>query len=63
MAASLVTCINDSALGYSRNTGGGGLAGRATTMVEGVAGGGGGGGAGGGGTRGRNGPGTGAGQG
>jgi TonB family protein len=37
---------------YSRNTGGGGLAGRATTLVEGVAGGGGGGGAGGGGTRG-----------
>ncbi|HTT09601.1 MAG TPA: AgmX/PglI C-terminal domain-containing protein [Burkholderiaceae bacterium] len=35
--------------GYSRNTGGGGLAGRATTLVEGVAGGGGGGGAGGGG--------------
>jgi protein TonB len=34
---------------YSRNTGGGGLAGRATTLVEGVAGGGGGGGAGGGG--------------
>jgi TonB family protein len=34
---------------YSRNTGGGGLAGRATTMVEGVAGGGGGGGPGGGG--------------
>ncbi len=34
---------------YSRDTGGGGLAGRATTMVEGVAGGGGGGGAGGGG--------------
>jgi outer membrane biosynthesis protein TonB len=33
---------------YSRNTGGGGLAGRATTLVEGVAGGGGGGGAGGG---------------
>ncbi len=37
---------------YSRNTGGGGLAGRATTLVEGVAGGGGGGGAGGGGARG-----------
>ena len=37
---------------YSRNTGGGGLAGRATTLVEGVAGGGGGGGAGGGGVRG-----------
>lgn len=35
--------------GYSRNTGGGGLAGRATTLVEGVAGGGGGGGLGGGG--------------
>jgi TonB family protein len=34
---------------YSRDTGGGGLAGRATTMVEGVAGGGGGGGPGGGG--------------
>jgi periplasmic protein TonB len=34
---------------YSRNTGGGGLAGRATTLVEGVAGGGGGGGLGGGG--------------
>ena len=33
--------------GYSRDTGGGGLAGRATTLVEGVAGGGGGGGAGG----------------
>jgi TonB family protein len=39
--------------GYSRNTGGGGLAGRSTTLVEGVAGGGGGGGAGGGGARGR----------
>ncbi|HUG25939.1 TonB family protein [Piscinibacter sp.] len=37
---------------YSRNTGGGGLAGRATTLVEGVAGGGGGGGIGGGGVRG-----------
>ena len=37
---------------YSRNTGGGGLAGRATTLVEGVAGGGGGGGQGGGGARG-----------
>ncbi len=37
---------------YSRNTGGGGLAGRATTLVEGVAGGGGGGGLGGGGARG-----------
>jgi outer membrane biosynthesis protein TonB len=35
--------------GYSSNTGGGGLAGRATTMVEGMIGGGGGGGAGGGG--------------
>ena len=35
--------------GYSTNTGGGGLAGRATTMVEGMIGGGGGGGAGGGG--------------
>jgi len=35
---------------YSRNTGGGGLAGRATTLVEGVAGGGGGGGPGGGGS-------------
>jgi hypothetical protein len=39
--------------GYSRDTGGGGLAGRATTMVEGVAGGGGGGGYGGGGAVGR----------
>ena len=38
---------------YSRNTGGGGLAGRSTTLVEGVIGGGGGGGAGGGGARGR----------
>ena len=37
---------------YSRNTGGGGLAGRSTTLVEGVIGGGGGGGAGGGGARG-----------
>ena len=37
---------------YSRNTGGGGLAGRGTTLVEGVAGGGGGGGYGGGGQRG-----------
>jgi len=46
--------------GYSRNTGGGGLAGRATTLVEGVAGGGGGGGAGGGG---RGGTGAGSGQG
>jgi TonB family protein len=36
---------------YSRDTGGGGLAGRATTLVEGVAGGGGGGGPGGGGGR------------
>ncbi|MEY4764103.1 MAG: hypothetical protein RI907_776, partial [Pseudomonadota bacterium] len=42
--------INTAAL--SRNTGGGGLAGRATTMVEGVAGGGGGGGPGGGGAAG-----------
>ena len=39
--------------GYSKNTGGGGLAGRSTTSVEGVAGGGGGGGVGGGGARGR----------
>lgn len=39
--------------GFSRNTGGGGLAGRSTTLVEGAAGGGGGGGAGGGGARGR----------
>lgn len=39
--------------GYSKNTGGGGLAGRATTLVEGAIGGGGGGGAGGGGARGR----------
>ncbi|MEO8928868.1 MAG: AgmX/PglI C-terminal domain-containing protein, partial [Caldimonas sp.] len=38
---------------YSKNTGGGGLAGRSSTMVEGVIGGGGGGGAGGGGARGR----------
>jgi TonB family protein len=38
---------------YSRDTGGGGLAGRSTTLVEGVVGGGGGGGAGGGGARGR----------
>jgi len=45
---------------YSRNTGGGGLAGRATTLVEGVAGGGGGGGYGGGGVKG---DGTGAGRG
>lgn len=49
--------------GYSRNTGGGGLAGRATTLVEGVAGGGGGGGAGGGGLRGRDGKGNGNGAG
>lgn len=48
---------------YSRNTGGGGLAGRATTLVEGVAGGGGGGGAGGGGVRGGKGDGTGTGSG
>ncbi len=47
--------------GYSRDTGGGGLAGRATTLVEGVAGGGGGGGPGGGGAR--NGTGTGSGPG
>ncbi len=39
--------------GYSKDTGGGGLAGRATTLVEGVAGGGGGGGAGGGGRGGK----------
>ncbi len=38
---------------FSRDTGGGGLAGRSTTLVEGVIGGGGGGGAGGGGARGR----------
>ena len=38
---------------YSQNTGGGGLAGRSTTLVEGVIGGGGGGGYGGGGARGR----------
>jgi TonB family protein len=38
--------------GYSRNTGGGGLAGRATTLIKGVAGGGGGGGVGGGGAAG-----------
>ncbi len=38
---------------YSKNTGGGGLAGQSTTLVEGVIGGGGGGGAGGGGARGR----------
>src|SRR6185295_362331 len=48
---------------YSRNTGGGGLAGRATTLVEGVAGGGGGGGAGGGGVKGGKGDGTGTGTG
>jgi periplasmic protein TonB len=48
--------------GYSKNTGGGGLAGRSTTLVEGAAGGGGGGGAGGGGARGR-GDGTGSGMG
>jgi outer membrane biosynthesis protein TonB len=48
---------------YSRNTGGGGLAGRATTLVEGVAGGGGGGGAGGGGVRGGRGDGAGTGAG
>ena len=48
---------------YSRNTGGGGLAGRSTTMVEGVAGGGGGGGPGGGGMRGQNGNGKGYGPG
>jgi TonB family protein len=49
--------------GYSRNTGGGGLAGRSTTMVEGAAGGGGGGGPGGGGMRGRDGHGSGMGPG
>jgi periplasmic protein TonB len=48
---------------YSRNTGGGGLAGRATTLVEGVAGGGGGGGFGGGGVRGGKGDGNGNGAG
>ena len=48
---------------YSKNTGGGGLAGRSTTMVAGVAGGGGGGGYGGGGVRGRDGNGTGNGPG
>jgi TonB family protein len=48
---------------YSHNTGGGGLAGRSTTMVEGVAGGGGGGGPGGGGIRGQKGNGTGYGPG
>jgi TonB family protein len=47
--------------GYSRNTGGGGLAGRSTTLVEGTAGGGGGGGPGGGGGLGAGGRGTGAG--
>lgn len=47
--------------GYSRNTGGGGLAGRSTTLVEGTAGGGGGGGPGGGGGYGTGGRGTGAG--
>jgi periplasmic protein TonB len=46
---------------YSRNTGGGGLAGRATTLVEGVVGGGGGGGPGGGGASGKGGNGTGVG--
>jgi TonB family protein len=45
--------------GYSRNTGGGGLAGRSTTMVEGSIGGGGGGGHGGGAGSGRGGDGTG----
>lgn len=48
--------------GYSRNTGGGGLAGRSTTLVEGTAGGGGGGGPGGGGGTGTGGKGTGAGS-
>jgi TonB family protein len=48
---------------YSRDTGGGGLAGRATTLVEGVAGGGGGGGLGGGGVRGGHGSGAGTGVG
>ena len=48
--------------GYSRNTGGGGLAGRSTTLVEGTAGGGGGGGPGGGGGTGTGGKGTGAGN-
>lgn len=48
---------------YSRDTGGGGLAGRATTLVEGVAGGGGGGGFGGGGVRGGKGDGAGTGAG
>jgi TonB family protein len=45
--------------GFSRDAGGGGLAGRSTTLVEGVAGGGGGGGAGGGGKHGARGNGTG----
>ncbi|MBI5272326.1 MAG: AgmX/PglI C-terminal domain-containing protein [Burkholderiales bacterium] len=49
--------------GYSRDTGGGGLAGRSTTLVQGVAGGGGGGGPGGGGGKGTGGTGTGAGPG
>ena len=48
--------------GFSRNTGGGGLTGRSTTLVEGAAGGGGGGGAGGGGARGRDGTALGAGS-
>ncbi len=48
---------------FSRDTGGGGLAGRATTLVEGVAGGGGGGGPGGGGSSGKGGNGTGVGGG
>ncbi|MEK8032184.1 AgmX/PglI C-terminal domain-containing protein [Ideonella sp. DXS29W] len=48
--------------GYSRNTGGGGLAGRSTTLVEGTAGGGGGGGPGGGGGSAMGGKGTGAGS-
>jgi TonB family protein len=48
---------------YSRDTGGGGLAGRAPTLVEGVAGGGGGGGPGGGGSSGKGGTGTGVGGG
>jgi outer membrane biosynthesis protein TonB len=47
--------------GYSRDTGGGGLAGRSTTLVQGTAGGGGGGGPGGGGGYGTGGKGTGAG--
>lgn len=49
--------------GYSRDTGGGGLAGRGTTLVEGVAGGGGGGGPGGGGGKGGTGSGVGGGGG